>query len=277
LPAFFPLFFPLQTRSKAGANPVSTRVKHTFVRVGSVFPPDLKTFYWPENTRKRLPWASLNLKLMGRLVNGPNGPIVGKVGTIIGSSINGRYYIKGPHKPRTKDISEDEKRNQNKFGMAQLWLGPLKEFVRVGFKGYAPTFQGFQGALSYLLHNAFEGEQPNISINPALVKVSYGNLPLPADISVVKLPDNRLQFTWDATPIEGIHSADQVMMLAYQIVPISPKEPRWYSYNTTGQLRSAGTDTLPLYGPGTYHIWCAFVAHDRSRQSDSVYLGTVDV
>jgi hypothetical protein len=211
---------------------------------------------------------------MGRLVNGPNGPIVGKVGTIVGSSINGRYYIKGPYKRRTKKAIEGEQNNRNKFKMAQLWLSPLTEFVRVGFKGYAEKFQGAKGALSYLLHNSFEGEQPNMSINPALVKVSYGNLPLPADISIAQIEENgvkKLRFIWDPTVIEGIHPSDQIMMLAYN------PETRWLQYNITGQLRSTGTDTLKLECPSdTYHIYCAFVAHDRSSQSHSIYLGTIN-
>jgi hypothetical protein len=221
---------------------------------------------------------------MGRFLNGPNGPFVGKVGKISGSSINGRPYIKGPYKKRTKKVSQDELNNRGKFRMAQKWLSPLVEFVRAGFKGYSEKCQGYVAAVSHLLKNSFEGEQPNIYINPSLVKVSYGNLPLPPNISVAKAvvivneeEKDVLRFTWDPKPIEGINQADQVMMLACQGIPESSLETRWYNYNTTGQLRSAGTDTLELYGPGTYHVWCAFVAHDRSRQSDSVYLGTIDL
>jgi len=43
---------------------------------------------------------------MGRLVAGLFGPVIGKVGTVIGSSRNGIPYLKGPHKNRTKTISE---------------------------------------------------------------------------------------------------------------------------------------------------------------------------
>jgi len=48
-------------------------------------------------------------------------------------------------------------------------------------------------------------------------------------------------------------------------------------YSTPGELRRAGADTLftdPTPGK-TYHVYCAFVAADRSRQSDSVYLGSI--
>jgi hypothetical protein len=45
----------------------------------------------------------------------------------------------------------------------------------------------------------------------------------------------------------------------------------------TGQFRNSGSDVLALPDrPGSsYHIYLAFTAHDRNRQSHSVYLGTV--
>src|SRR4051812_43503132 len=94
---------------------------------------------------------------MGRLINGINGHIQGKVGAVIGSSWKGIPYVKGPYKPRTKKISKDEKNNRSKFAKAHYWLKPLVEFVRIGFKGYTPLVEGFIAAKSYLLKNAFEG------------------------------------------------------------------------------------------------------------------------
>jgi hypothetical protein len=66
--------------------------------------------------------------------------------------------------------------------------------------------------------------------------------------------------------------ADQVMMLAYNI------NDRIAVYNTYGKFRSAGCDILQLDNTKgkIYHIYCAFVGHDRKRQSNSVYLGAVD-
>lgn len=213
---------------------------------------------------------------MGRFTKGLHGAFTGRVGVIIGSSINGRPYIKGPYKPRTTKVSKAELANRRKFAMAQAWLDPLVAFVRIGFKNYSERSQGFVAAKSYLLRNAFEGVQPDISINPALVKVSYGNLALPGNIAVTKLPDQILQFTWDTSSIPGTDPCDQAMVLAYQ-----PANDNYlygcYNYTTTGQFRKTGMDTLQLHFPGIYHVYFAMVAHDRTRQSDSVYLGEAAV
>jgi hypothetical protein len=217
----------------------------------------------------------LNFLIMGTLSSGINGPFRGRVGVVIGSSINGRPYVKGPYKRRTKKVSEAELANRKKFAMAQAWLDPLVAFVRIGFKNYSERSQGFVAAKSYLLRNAFEGVQPNISINPSLVKVSYGNLALPGNIAVTKLPDQILQFTWDTSPIPGTDPCDQAMLLAYQPEAGTHYSP--YNYTTTGQFRKTGMDTLQLHFPGIYHVYFAMVSHDRARQSGSVYLGEIEV
>lgn len=208
---------------------------------------------------------------MGRLINGINGPIVGKVGAVIGSSWKGVPYLKGPYKPRTKKISDTEKANRNKFSMAQYWLKPLLLFVRVGFKGFTPLVEGFVAAKSYLMKNAMEGTGADTIINPALVKLSYGDLPLPENIAMQLLEDDQLQITWDAPTMKGPALKDQVMILAYNI------EQGRAKFTTMGQFRSVGSDTLDLNLSikGTFHIYVAFVAGDRSRQSMSVYLGEI--
>src|SRR5688572_15146107 len=117
---------------------------------------------------------------MARLNTGINGPVIGAIGTIVGSSWKGKYYIKARPHGRTKKISALEQTNRKKFAVSQLWLRPLKLFLRVGFKGYSPLVEGFVAAKSYLLKNAIRVDGLEVSVNPALVKLSHGDLQLPA-------------------------------------------------------------------------------------------------
>jgi hypothetical protein len=208
---------------------------------------------------------------MGKFINGINGPVQGKVGTIIGSSWKGIPYVKARHRRRTKNISDKEKANRKKFALAHEWLSPLLTFVRVGFRGYSPTSEGFNAAKSYLLLNAMEESPDGFTINPSLMKVSFGDLPLSASMSVTKTPEGKLQFTWDKSTPDGGNAHDQVMLLAYDTAGHNP------FFITNGQFRNTGTDTLPIYGKTgvAYHLYAAFLAVDRSRQSDSMYLGEI--
>ena len=205
---------------------------------------------------------------MGRLLNGINGQVHGKVGTVIGSSRNGIPYVKGPYKKRTQVVSEKELANRKKFAAAQKWLAPLLDFVREGFRGYSQRAEGFVAAKSWLLKNAFVNEGETLRIEPALVKVSSGSLPNPKTLTVGRTSTGNLKFTWDPAN-DGSALCDQIMMLAYDV------ENGRVVYNTTGQFRSTGADTLQL-DPGylnKFHVYAAFNAADRSRQSESIYLG----
>ena len=209
---------------------------------------------------------------MGRFINGINGPIWGKVGTVVGSSRNGIPYLKAKSKGRTPTVSDRELFNRKKFAAAQAWLKPLKEFVREGFRGYSQRSHGFIAAKSWLLKNAFVKDDKGLRIDPALVKVSSGNIALPEDLSVKLLENGELKFTWNPVYKDKVNGEDQIMMLAYDIELVE------VLYKTTGQFRKTGSDTLSLAGNRgkngkNYHVYAAFNAADRASQSDSVYLG----
>ena len=207
---------------------------------------------------------------MAKIPLGINGPIVGKVGAVVGSSWKGEPHIKGKYKDRTEHVTQKELGNRDKFGQGQRWLQPITEFLRTGFRGYTKRVEGFSAAKSYLSKNAWEGTGADMRINPALMKVSVGKLPLSNDLAVEKTSEG-LRFSWSTEAVPGGSRYDQVMMLAYNI------EKGIAMYITTGQLRSTGSDTLPMGIPqaGTYHIYMAFNGFDRTTQSDSVYMGTV--
>jgi hypothetical protein len=212
---------------------------------------------------------------MGKLLGGLNGPFIGKVGKVVGSSRNGIPYMKGLYKNRKKDISEKEILNRRKFAAAQLWLKPLLPFVRVGFSGYSTRSGGFTSAKSNLMRNVLKTDGENISIDPALVKVSSGDLPVAENAAFHLSGSEELIFTWEPVPAQHKHAKDQVMLLAYCI------EHAKAFYVFPGQFRNMGTDTLPFYQTvetgSVLHVYIAFMAADRSRQSDSLYLGEVIV
>src|SRR5690606_9061414 len=148
------------------------------------------------------------------------------------------------------------------------WLKPLLESLRVGFKGYVERSEGFVSAKSYLHKNALRVEEDNTVIDPATVLVMSGDLSVSEAASYTRTGPNELTFNWDPESIDCRFDKDQVMMLAYNI------EDRQVFYSVTGQFRCAGQDILPLkldLKPGSvFHIYMAFIAADRSRQSDSL-------
>jgi hypothetical protein len=208
---------------------------------------------------------------MAKYLNGINGPITGTIGNVVGSSYEGVPQLKGKYKKRTKNVTQKELDNRVKFGLSQAWLQPVLPFVREGFKKEEKKGRSFVNAKSYVSKNALEGIVPALSINPALVKVSRGDLPVSGNIAAAQTADGKLQFTWDTAAVEGGSPYDQAMLLAYDI------EHGIAAYNMTGQFRSTGADTLKIMAEKgrTWHLYIAFSAADRKKQSDSVYLGTI--
>jgi len=208
---------------------------------------------------------------MARLVNGINGPIIGKVGTVTGTHRNGKGYIKANNIRRAKQ-TPNELIAKERFATAHRFLKPLLDYVREGFR-HQPK-KGYNGAKSYTLLNAMEGEPMLSHVNPALVKVSLGELPLSKDL-VVRYENGELIFTWNTELPEGGSLYDQLMPLAYYPHPTHKR----VRCNITSALRKSGTDSLTV---GTtkglvYHVYVAFTSADRSQNSTSIYLGTVEV
>jgi hypothetical protein len=211
---------------------------------------------------------------MAKFEQGINGPFQGKVGRVVGCSWKGIPYMRAMPKKRSSKPSEKEMTTRKKWALSQQWLQPVLEIVQIGFKGYSSRSEGFVAAKSYLMKYAFEGEGTELRINPALVKISAGNLPLSHNMQATRLAEYQVQFTWDAAlPNDEASSYDQVMLLAYDV------NHGEICFSLPGELRKKGAAMLELSPPepGTYHLYAAFVAYDRRRQSDSVYLGSVDV
>ena len=207
---------------------------------------------------------------MAKMTNGIMGAFNGKVGTVVGATWRGIPYMRAIPRSRTGPISKKEKSNRDKFAVAQLWLKPLLEFVRVGFKDYSPTVVGFSAAKSWLMKNAMEKTANGFLIDPSHVLVSYGDLPLPANLRLGDMEAGKLPLYWDVDEKDHDHIYDQCMLLAYDI------ENKKAVMKLTGQFKHVGSDTIDIDETGkTYQIYAAFVAADRSVVSNSVYLGEV--
>lgn len=203
---------------------------------------------------------------MARIKNGILGPYVGTIGPVVGTSRNGVHYLKSRPKRRRRKRESGEKLNQDKFSVVHYWLQPLIDYLREGFKGSQSG--AYNAAKSYALKHAVKEDSGKWKVDPSLIKISQGTLPIPDDIKVTRDENNVLQFSWGISPSGG-SSYDQVMVVAYNGHKEFGKE--------RGQFRSNLGDTLELGKSSTakYHIYISFIADDRSRQSESVYLGLI--
>jgi len=208
---------------------------------------------------------------MGRLKKGMNGPVSGKVGTVIGSSWRGIEYMKSRPDRKVK-FSKAELLNQEKFKRTQTWLKPIKNFVNKSFKNENKKLEGYYGAKSYISKNALIVDNNVIHIDPSLMKVSMGTLANSENMTVIQETPKTLKFTWNPEHLPDTSPKDQVMLLAYDVADAQAR------FTTTGRFRSDGSDELEILAGSTgkiLEIYAAFNSADRQRQSDSIYLGSL--
>ncbi len=200
-----------------------------------------------------------------------NGNIKGKLGKVVAFEQHGRNYLRqAPN--RTAAPSPAELKNRHLLELLTAWLRPVIPVLRKGFRNYSWNFEGFNAAFSVNYKEALQKNGYDSTIDPSLVKISSGDLGLPANLQV-SLNDRDLEFTWTPAVNRSQSPRDRALLLAYS--PITSQS----FYQLTGAIRYQGHDRLSLSQaqPGTFHIYAAFVAEDGGRQSESQYLGEVNI
>jgi hypothetical protein len=211
---------------------------------------------------------------MAILKDGVNGGFTGKVGSVIGYQLNGKWVIKGLPKLSKKNKKGTDKQNKcrSKFTTIQTFLSYVLDFIRVGFnlEAKAKGMSAHNFAKSYNMLHAFNG---NGEIDYSRIKLAQGKLLGPAD-AAVQVHQNGLLFCWDQQISAGYERrSDQVMLLAFHA------EGGFAYRRLSGNRRSAGQELLEIPRERIsmgYHTWMAFIADDRQSISDSIYLGKVE-
>ena len=211
---------------------------------------------------------------MARIKNGILGGFSGKLGTGVGYQLPGGDFVRSLPIRRVKP-TENELVNMAKFKLVLDYLDPLKSFLKVGFKNYGTKTGGYRSAVSYTRKIALVSDDAGFYIDPALFKVSGGDLPQAVNPTATFEDPLHIKFTWDTTDIPYKYTSDQAMLVVFEI-----EAKKVITRILNGVFRNTGTQTVEL--PATFKgkevdAYIGFVAADRSRQSDSQYLGRIAV
>ncbi len=120
---------------------------------------------------------------MGIIRNGGNGAFSGKAGSFIGSNWKKVNYIKGIPKLSTKPATLKQAQQRGRFALAMGFLGPVKDIIKIGFKGQEKDrASGFNLAVQHVLNFALVGDYPNYSIDRSKVLFAKGTLTPPNSV-----------------------------------------------------------------------------------------------
>jgi len=210
---------------------------------------------------------------MASIKNGILGGFTGKVGNVVGYSTYGVDRMRSIS-DRTAPATAAELRNRKQFKLVQDTLNCIKELIKIGFKNYWTKTGGTRGAISYNKTKAVQLIGDDCAIDPERFRFSGGVLPGLGNAAFELERDDLLRFNWNPELVYGASPKDQVMLLAIDL------EEKKACYECLGNFRGSGTDVLRLSNNlkgKNLDIYIAVVAKDRSKQSDSQYLGRINI
>ncbi|QNL51454.1 hypothetical protein H8S90_07735 [Olivibacter sp. SDN3] len=215
---------------------------------------------------------------MGKVINGVNGPVSGKVGNVVFCKWKGIDYIRSlPRINRSRKPTAGQAKQRSKFRFMQDVLSSIVPLVRMGFMNHSPNRTGHNVAMSYNIKNAVTEDDAGYRIIPEKFMMSGGILAPPRETSVTLEENDQVLFRWAYRgKSENEHGLDRALLLITDF-------DRMLNFHTSGNFRESGEDRLYLPNAkfkrgDIFHTYLAFFATDGSNHSsDSVYIGTIEI
>ena len=209
---------------------------------------------------------------MAKSKTGILGPFYGKVGPVIGSHWKGINYIKSVNTKQPKKPSTAQLANQAKFKFMNQWLEPFHPYVTVGFFGQHHNRSEINYAFQLNYREALIGTYPNFSIDYTKVCLSRGVLKVPQIAQMQIIEPASLQLNWlIETGALAAHN-DQLMLVLFA-------PDLHLADGSVGMARRSDGSLLYRYASRLVghevEVYASFIALNRKRVSDSVYLGRI--
>lgn len=207
---------------------------------------------------------------MAKLPGGVNGPISGTAGPVTLYTRDGKTYMRGAIKERSKDSWSDKQVSyrQRVSKVGQLWKSLAKNPGRDCWRILSKPNPGFSLFLKTNLP-AFNEDGSHVDLE--WLHLSIGNLPLPhllkATLSATE-PET-WEVSWQNDAGKGEARADDALMVMVAL-------ENGFSYPiATGFLRKQQhvTVKLPLQPTNVKGIFVSFAAHNGNSQSIDQFFG----
>lgn len=204
---------------------------------------------------------------------GINGPIKGKVGTVIGSSWKGINYIKGlSKKKKNANPSAAQIGQREKFKIIGRFMKVMSAVISLGFNKNLPGDTGYNNATAYVLKNALDTTTSPFSIRYSKVLLTRGEYPSDDNLSAVPGLPGKILFNWaNNTGLGAAKSNDKVVMVAY--CSLQNK----MTFNNDTAIRSDSSAMLDLddFKGQLVETYVSFLKADGTDVSSSIYTGQV--
>ncbi|MFC3199714.1 DUF6266 family protein [Parapedobacter deserti] len=215
---------------------------------------------------------------MGRFNRGIHGGFSGKVGNVVGAHWRGIDYMRSlPRVNKGRPVTEEQLIHRVRFAAAVAFAKPISYVFNVGYGKLAKQkLTGYNLAVRQIYNEAIIGEHPDVSVDPALVRISAGDLVRPLNPAAEALPGQVLRVSWRDSTQErrNMDHSDLAIVVAYSPV----KAEYQYDIGSAKRLDEELLLELPNYFAGDeVHVYLGMVSKTGGIACNSLYLGTVAV
>ena len=211
---------------------------------------------------------------MGTLLNGINGPVIGKVGPVVGYMWKNKAVVRIKAGKRKKPLSPLQKQQHAKFSLMNYFLNQLKPLLNITYGHLVESMTGFNKAFSYNVKNAIRLNQPELAMDYSKVLLGRGDLTNLSTAVAIPSSKGHLKFTWTNNSGTGSAKAtDQVFVAVY-----SEEQNNWiYGLNLAARnAENCKIDITRMIGKEV-QTYIGFIADDGKDVTDSLYTGLVNL
>jgi hypothetical protein len=106
-----------------------------------------------------------------------------------------------------------QQRNRGRFTLMGRFLSTQSRLVRIGWKAVAQNTTAFNEAMRYNLAEAIAGEHPDQFIDFSKVKLSSGQLPVPANLQAIAASAGSLNLSWENNSGQELANGNDLLMV----------------------------------------------------------------
>jgi Family of unknown function (DUF6266) len=208
---------------------------------------------------------------MAILLNGPNGPFSGKLGTGVGYMWKGKAVVRS--RPPRKRICKSplQIQQQAKFALMHDFLKGVLSLLNVTYDHIAYQMTGFNKAFSYNVKNAITGEYPDMVIDYSMVLLGKGDLPnvnMPVNLIA---SEGSLIFNW--TDNSGRGNA-KMTDHAFAAVYCKEEKDNWeYKFNLTTRNTGSCSIDVSRFAGKEIQTYLGFISDNGKDVTNTLYTG----
>jgi len=203
---------------------------------------------------------------MARMKRNIGELVSGKIGNVVFYQLRDKSYVRAAPVRKKNSWTEEQLLYRQRISKASgYWRAIRSEQISKIWNGATEQMNGYAWFMKATMPAL---EMDGTLIDPKLLKVSVGKLPITQNLKAERQPDNAatIVVSWlNDRHVKGERLKDEIMVMSYA-------EGKFSRVTETGIVRGTmnGSFELPLHPTSATHVYLFMASRDREDYSESV-------